>query len=187
MSETVRVFIAVEIPTTPKLRNFERKLATMGRAVKPVAVGRLHATLQFLGDVDVDVIPLVTETLERTVKDYSAFTLRMVGLGAFPRIERPSVVWAGIEDAEPLIGISRNLATELESLGFAADPKPFHPHATLARVRSRPPQDLAALFAEHASTEFGTAVIEDVRLFESELHPDGPRYTVLHVAKLYDT
>ena len=86
MSETVRVFIAVEIPTTPELRSVERKLAAMGRTVKAVAVERLHATIQFLGDVDRDVIPLVAETLASTVKGRSAFSLRIVGLGAFPRI-----------------------------------------------------------------------------------------------------
>lgn len=184
MSETVRAFIAVDIPTSPELERVQRQFAKMGRGLKPVARESLHLTLSFLGEMHGEWIPNVLDALDSAVRGRSAFTMRIVGLGAFPRIERPSVVWAGLHDAEPLIEIADVLETELRSMGFAADPKPFHPHVTLARVRNRPTAELAALFTEHETTDFGQVQVNDVRLFSSELRPEGPKYTVLRVAEL---
>lgn len=184
MSETIRAFVAVDIPTSPELRDVRRRLAEMGRAVKPVTTPELHLTLRFLGDVHTEWIPDVIDALDTAVRGKSIFTLRIVGLNAFPRVERPSVVWAGLRDAEPLVAIADELETGLRTLGFAADPKRFHPHVTLARIRSRPPAELAELFAENEERAFGDVTIEDVRLYQSELRPEGPRYTMLHAAEL---
>lgn len=184
MSNRMRAFIAVKLPGNPKLREIISRLGTMGRAVKPVAGDNLHVTLKFLGDIAPEQTAEISRVVQSVAEPVAPFEVRLVGLGAFPHARRPSVIWAGLQNAEPLCRLAESLEAELEPVGFAPEKRPFHAHLTLARVKSRPPEDLAVLLDEHSETEFGVASIESVELFQSELQRDGPRYTVLASAEL---
>ncbi|MGH7128895.1 MAG: RNA 2',3'-cyclic phosphodiesterase, partial [Planctomycetaceae bacterium] len=154
-STTLRTFIAVKVPATRPLRPVLAEFETMGRAVRAVAADGLHVTLKFLGDTRQDAVAEIEETLRAVVAETAAFDVRLVGLGAFPHAGRPSAVWAGIQDAEPLTEIAAELERALEPLGFAAEQRAFQPHLTLARVKSKPPPALGELLSAHAATEFG--------------------------------
>ena len=184
IAKPIRAFIAVKIPATPSLRKVSRQLAEMGRPVKAVAADNLHVTLKFLGDTDPELIPEISGIVEAAAAAESASELRVVGLGAFPHLDRPSVVWAGLQDAETLTAIAAKLEKRLKPLGFKPERRKFQPHLTLARIRSKPPPEVKTLVTEHSSTEFGTATVESVELFQSELRPEGPRYTILRSAEL---
>lgn len=184
MSNSIRAFIAAKLPAGAALREVVSHLGAMGRAVKPVAADNLHVTLKFLGHVASAQTAEISRVVRAVAEPVAPFQVRIVGLGAFPHALRPSVIWAGLEGAEPLVNIAEGLEAELEPLGFAREKRPFHAHLTLARVKFRPPDDLAALLDEHAATEFGTASIASVELYQSELERDGPRYTVLASAEL---
>ncbi len=64
------------------------------------------------------------------------FSLRLTGLGAFPRPGAATVLWVGVEDAT---GAVERLAAQCEQaardVGFEPEERPFHPHVTLARIR----------------------------------------------------
>ncbi len=184
MSKPLRLFIAVKVPSPPSLRKVLKHLETMGRPVKPVSADNLHVTLKFLGDTNPARIPEIRNAVSEAVHGEKSFETHIVGLGAFPRIQRPSVIWAGLENGEPLIKIAESLETKLSGLGFHPEHKPFHPHLTLARIKSKPPPELAELLNENQTTEFGVVSISSVELFQSELQPNGPRYTVLASAVL---
>lgn len=156
----------------------------MGRPVKPVSADNLHLTLKFLGDTNPTRIPEISKAVSEAVNGEKIIEGRIVGLGAFPRIQRPSVIWAGLENGEPLIRIAECLETKLSGLGFHPEQKPFHPHLTLARIKSKPPAELAELLNENPATDFGVVSIASVELFQSELQPNGPRYAVLASAEL---
>jgi 2'-5' RNA ligase len=69
----------------------------------------------------------------------------------------------------------------LVPLGWAAETKPFTAHLTLGRVRDgrrleRVPWDLAVPAAAFP--------VGAIHLIESDLRPDGPRYTIRHSAAL---
>ena len=179
MPNLIRAFIAVKIPSTPALCEVISQLALMGRPVKSVASDKLHVTLKFMGNTNSELIPKVGRILHAVCESKSAFDLRIIGCGAFPHDARPSVIWAGLENTETLIELSAELETQLQPLGFSAEKCQFQPHLTLARVKSKPPEELAMLLAEQASTEFGVASIESVELRQSELLPEGPQYTSL--------
>jgi 2'-5' RNA ligase len=49
----------------------------------------------------------------------------------------------------------------------------------LARVKGRPPGELNDLLDAHPNTDFGRAEIATVEFLQSELRPEGARYTVL--------
>jgi 2'-5' RNA ligase len=175
----LRTFVAVRISATGPLKKVFRRFDMLGRAVRPVAADNLHVTLKFLGETDLAVVPQVTDVIDRACENQAAFVMKLVGLGAFPYAARPSVIWVGLEEALPLEQIGAVLENQLESLGFARERRPFHPHLTLARVKSRPPDELHRLLAEEASTDFGTATITAVTLYQSELHSEDARYREL--------
>ncbi|MCH7685434.1 MAG: RNA 2',3'-cyclic phosphodiesterase [Planctomycetes bacterium] len=184
MSKPLRLFIAVKVLSTPSLRKVLKHLETMGRPVKPVSADNLHVTLKFLGDTNPTRVPEISNAVSEAVDGEKTFEGQIVGLGAFPRIQRPSVIWAGLENGEPLKRIAESLETMLSGLNFHPEQKPFHPHLTLARIKSKPPPELAELLNENQTTDFGVVSISSVELFQSELQPNGPRYTVLASAKL---
>ena len=64
----------------------------------------------------------------------------------------------------------------LEGVGQSED-RPFHPHITLARVRSpRNGEALARLIRDNAKQDFGSTRIVALKLKSSELTPGGPIY-----------
>jgi 2'-5' RNA ligase len=178
----IRAFIAAKIDCTPLLRRIVGQLTRMGRAVKAVGPDSLHVTVKFFGDIEPDAVVDISRVLIESAALVDPCTARIVGLGAFPRAERPSVVWAALENAGSLVRLAELLESRLRPLGFTAERRAFHPHVTLARIKMKPPDDMFAMLSEHASTDFGTAVIDAVELLQSELGPDGPKYTTLERA-----
>ena len=184
MTKSSRLFVAVKITPTRGLRKVLSRLEVMGRAVKPVAAENLHITLQFLGETDLAFAPQIAGAVEEAVGEKRAFEMSLVGLGAFPHVRRPSVVWVGASDAQTLVEIAASLQCRLEPLGFKPERRKFAPHITLARVRSKPPGELAVLLEAEQSTDFGSVPVMSIQLFQSELRPDGPRYTVVSTIEL---
>lgn len=182
--ELWRTFIAVKIASTPPLCDVLAQLAAMTPAVRPVAAENLHVTLKFLGDTPVSAVPAISAAVSAAASGKAGFEAHLLGLGAFPHPGRPSVVWVGLTGAETLIDIAAQLKKPLKQLGFAPEPRPFAPHLTVARVRSRPPPELQELLAARAAADFGTALIRRVELMRSELRPEGSKYTVLHAVAL---
>jgi 2'-5' RNA ligase len=109
------------------------------------------------------------------------FDVKIVGLGAFPDVRYPRVVWAGIiEGADKLRSVFSQLEPHLRALSFPPDPKGFSPHLTFARVRSgRNRAELAGFINKNASYEFGIVRAACLRLKKSELTPRGPIYSTL--------
>lgn len=175
----VRAFIAVKVECTPLLRRVIGRLTRMGKAIKAVSPDALHVTLKFFGDVEMEETAEIARLLSDAASTVSPCEVRLVGLGVFPRPDRPSVVWAGLSDADALVALATELGARLRPLGYVAERRPFHPHLTLARVKFKPPDDLFELLREHEQTEFGTVTIDSAELLRSDLGPQGPKYSTL--------
>lgn len=184
MSDSIRTFVAIKFPVPPALQSVLRKIATMNWPVAAVSSDKLHVTLKFLGDTPSELSDGIRERIAESVRSQPPFVMRVVGLGAFPHVERPSVVWAGLYDAEPLVMLAQRLEASLESLGFARESRPFHPHLTLARVKGRPPRALLDLLRQHSTTDFGSVEVQSVEFIRSDLKPDGSRYSTLATYEL---
>lgn len=184
MSDSIRTFVAVKFPMPPALRPVVRSLATMNWPVAPVSPDNLHVTLKFLGDTPAESCDAIQTQIAQSVIGQPPIVLRVEGLGAFPHVDRPSVIWVGLNDAQPLISIAQRLETALEPLGFARESRPFHPHLTLARIKGRPPRELFELLRQHATTNFGTVEISSVEFIRSDREHEGARYTTLAAYQL---
>jgi 2'-5' RNA ligase len=184
MTGSIRTFIAIKIPSLDPLRRVLKELAAMGRALKVVDPDNLHVTLKFLGQTDVEFVPEVRALIEHAALSRASCELSIAGIGVFPHVQRPNVVWAGLQGADTLASLAADLEAGLEPHGFPRENRPFVPHLTLARVKARPPESLHALLSHHARTSFGKAKIEHVEFIRSEPGPDGSRYTVLAATPL---
>ena len=182
MSEMIRSFIAFEINNQSVLGKFtevQNLLVDTGADLKLVTPENIHITLRFLGDVSAAKIDSIHESMKKV--DFTAFDCQIRGLGVFPHLGYPRVVWAGIsKGADELTKIAGLLETQLGQLGFRADPKGFSPHLTLARVKTgRNKTELARRVQEMANYEFGVTKADCLRLKKSVLTPKGPIYSTL--------
>ena len=184
MATKVRTFIAVRVPAFEPLKEVLQKLSGLGKCIKTVEPGNLHVTLKFLGDTEPSVLPVIHDTIRQVAQQFPPMSMQVAGIGAFPHVNRPSVIWAGLDHAVPLIHVANLLDAELESLNFSREKRPFQPHLTLARVKRKPPPQLKSIIAQFQETEFGELKVSEIELFRSELRPEGPIYTVLHSAPL---
>jgi 2'-5' RNA ligase len=182
MSESVRSFLSFDIDD-PSVRNKLAKaqalLVQTGADVKLVETENIHVTMRFLGDVTPITVDRVFEEMKKI--QFIPFDVQLKGVGVFPSLSYPRVVWAGItEGANGLRSIFDQLEPRLRGLGFAADQHGFSPHLTIARVRSgRNKTQLADFITENKDLDFGSIRAECLRLKKSDLSPKGPTYTTL--------
>jgi 2'-5' RNA ligase len=69
----------------------------MPATVKWVEAENLHLTLKFLGEVPEGQIAAITETLSAIAQATLPFTFAVKGVGGFPDLRRPRVLWVGVE------------------------------------------------------------------------------------------
>jgi 2'-5' RNA ligase len=162
-----------------RLASAQKLLVETGADLRPVAPQNIHITTRFLGDISPGMVDKVYEAM-KNVK-FTPFNIKLCGLGIFPNLNYPRVVWAGMaEGVEQLKSIFTQLEPQIRALGFAADAYGFSPHLTIARVRSGVNKErLAELVTKKADYEFGTIKADCLRLKRSQLSPKGPTYSTL--------
>lgn len=179
----IRSFIALEIPAEVRaaLAAEAARLAGSGADVKWVAAANLHLTIKFLGDVPPDRLPRLQARLAGLADARHPFDLSVVGLGAFPSVSEPNVVWAGIAGATAdLAALWRAVEDECALLGVDRERNPFAPHLTLGRRRSGfHHTSLSEAIHAGAGREYGSWRAAGMTLFRSDLRPDGPLYSSL--------
>ncbi|QCQ21793.1 RNA 2',3'-cyclic phosphodiesterase [Desulfoglaeba alkanexedens] len=184
----IRTFVAVDLPpgVQEQLAGFMEKLKGSKAQVTWVKADRIHLTLKFLGNVSEDLIPAVSQALDRAGEAMEPFTVTAGGCGAFPSIKNMRVVWVGIESGfERLQWLQRQVEDVLSGLGFETEARPFKAHLTLGRVKGRTRLERLqeALVAQKG---FRTEAfdVSEIVLYKSDLRPEGPRYTPLHRSPL---
>lgn len=182
MSDTVRSFLAFDLDNDEVLRNLVRvqsQISKTGADVKMVEPNNIHMTIRFLGDITEDMVEKIFEAMK--IIQFAPFAVKIHGVGAFPNVNYPRVLWAGITDgATQLKSIFDRMEPQLRELGFAPDPKGFSPHLTIGRVRSgRNKNVLAEFIVKNVNYDFGVVNAKCFRLKRSELTPKGPIYSTL--------
>jgi 2'-5' RNA ligase len=139
---------------------------------------KLHLTLKFVGEVEQARVEALARALEHAARGVSSFELSVAGTGTFPPKGLPRVLWLGIEDASgELSRLHRLLEDACAGEGLTREARPFQPHLTLARLRSREGAErLGALHREGAFARQAFTVTEII-LMRSELGPGGSKYT----------
>ena len=185
--ERWRVFVAVEIPDPVRdaLTGPLASLQQLGDVIRINPVDRMHLTLHFLGHLPRPIVEQLAPALAPVVARHRRFALTAQGVGAFPAMARPRVLWAGITGADlpRLNAVQAELGVALRAASVNLEGERFHPHLTLGRVRRplRPPErpPLYDWTARWGAAIFGEVPVDRVRLMRSHLGGGPPRYTTL--------
>ena len=152
-----------------------------------------HVTVKFLGEGDHDVDVLV-ERLEAAVgradvgptesdvgptetDSDRGFDATFERVGAFPSPEYIRVVWLGVgRGAEATSELHRRIEAAMTAIGYDAERHEFTPHVTIARMDNAAAKGDVQRFLREANPDIGPLRVEELRLKESTLTPDGPKY-----------
>ena len=176
----MRAFVALDISGTEVIDAmvaFQAELTSTGADVKTVERENIHFTVKFLGEISQAQARDADNRL-RGLR-LNALTAEVKGVGAFPSVRRPGVVWVGVaREQEPRVkAIADAAISVLEGIG-QNDKRPFTPHATLARVRSdRGSGNLTQLLRLNTDRSFGVIRLKELKLKSSVLSRQGPTYT----------
>jgi len=181
-SEARRLFVGVRVSvqTANALAHCAEQLARRARDanidMKWVAPANYHLTLKFLGWARPELVPALEDRLVAAVAGVAPFKLRTARLGAFPSLDKAGVLWAGVDEPTgALAGLAATIEQASVELGFAAEPRTFHPHVTLARTRET--RSLKEVVLPMSEQMFSDTRIEGVILFESETKSSGSVYS----------
>jgi len=188
----LRTFIAVEIP--PHLQNkiqqaVESLHSTIGAAlVRWVPAHNMHLTLKFLGDVSPASVDRLTQILGTEADLCPAFDIQITGLGSFPSLRRPRVLFIGIQAPAELEALYRGIESACAKIGYESENRGFFPHLTLGRVKQTASaleqQKIRRALEETKIDSLGTARVNSVHLYKSDLKPTGSVYTQIFSAPL---
>jgi RNA 2',3'-cyclic 3'-phosphodiesterase len=170
----VRISVAASNALAGCAETLARRARDAGVDLRWVAPVNYHVTLAFLGWTGVEAIGRVCDALAEAVAGEGRTTFRTARLGAFPALDHASVLWAGIEDGAALTRLARSIGAAMAGLGFQLERSPFHPHVTLARLRT--PRAIREIVLPMAEQMFGDTRIDAVTLLESETKSNGSVY-----------
>jgi len=188
MPPTIRTFIALELPPSVilLLEKVQEDLKSMKLRAKWVRPENIHLTLKFLGNINPGDIDKIGEAMMDAVDDFTAIDLVARGVGVFPGIKRPRVIWVGLGgQIQLLFAMQRKLEDNLASLGFKKEKRPFKGHLTLGRFRPTVnPNTIRHIMREYANLYSEEFTASRIILFKSDLKPTGAVYSQLLQAVL---
>jgi 2'-5' RNA ligase len=183
MAATLRAFIALTIPETilASLSGMQRSMRTRGLKIGWVRPENIHLTLKFLGDIPKTAVPSVAGALCDAACGLPPVSLLVQGMGVFPGIKRPRVLWAGLGgDIVGLRHLFGRVEAALEPIGWAPDRRGFKAHLTLGRIRKPiDGQQLTKVLSEVGGYAPIGFTARRMVLFKSDLRPEGAAYTAL--------
>ena len=148
----------------------------------------MHLTLKFLGDISPNSVDFLRQMLRTEAENIPFFEIHLAGLGAFPNLKRPRVLYIGIQSPAALDILQRGIESASRRLGYEAEERPFSAHLTLGRVRQNvnavEQQQIRRAIESTQVDLLGTARVDSVHLYKSELKPSGSVYTKLFSAPL---
>jgi RNA 2',3'-cyclic 3'-phosphodiesterase len=183
----VRVSVQTANALASVAESLARRTRDAGIDLKWVAPVSYHVTLQFLGWTRIDAIGAIRDALEAALVGTEPLTFRTARLGAFPSLDKASVLWAGVEPAASRVGaggagpldeLHRKVACAMSAVGYSPESRPFQAHVTLGRLReTRPVKDVVLPLSEQM---FSDTRVDGVTLFESETKSPGSVYREIH-------
>lgn len=187
----MRCFIAIDIDekTRAAIADLQKQLAAKVDIkkgdVKWVEPDNIHLTLKFLGEIDDAKIPEISGITERVAAAHNKFTLDVETVGSFGG-KSAKVVWVGAgKGADKLLALQKNLDEHLTLAGYPSEEREFSAHLTLCRVRNpKAGIKLADACKAFENYKLGSISADALCVYQSQLTPAGPIYTLLASYKL---
>ena len=177
----IRAFIAINLnpQVIEEIAKIQAELKKAGGDIRWSRPEGFHLTLKFLGDIQRDQATAILAALQDALIGQSPLSVIAQGLGAFPQVKRPRVLWVGLQ-GEGLKELNDKIEQALILLDFPPEDREFTPHLTLGRVRSlKGWEKVLPVVQEKQAERFGESRVGEVVLYRSDLKPDGAVYTPL--------
>ena len=179
--ELLRLFIAALLPEEIRIRlgDYIKAVRHLCEGVRWENVDKLHVTLKFLGSVENAKAPEIGSIIGGLSRLYTPFETAFSGAGGFPDLKHPRVIYVGLSANPGLSSLQASIEEALEPLGFEREGRPFIPHVTIGRVKSK--LRIREPLPDPEPYEFA---IDEIGLIKSETRRDGSIYTPLHIFRL---
>ena len=184
--KTIRTFFAIKIPLHSSIE-VEKILLDLKeqipRKVKWVAAGSMHVTLKFIGDFKETHIEPIRKDLFLITRGTGKMEIAFTELGGFPNLNKPRVIWVGLNYPERLHELAIAIDLLGSKYGYNKETRSFSPHVTLGRVRrdtkNYERERIGNIIKEYE--QIGIAPFTCAKLFfiKSALTPTGPVYNTL--------
>ncbi len=183
----MRTFIAIPLPTESRvmLDKLQGTLRAAGADISWTDASSIHLTLKFLGEVDPGVIPRLADALRTAALTERTFTLLLQGLGGFPNLRNPRILWCGIQgDTARLASLQKKVEAVCADRDVPQEARHFRAHLTLGRVRSRTNLHRLLALIEAAAPFESTLPVEHFNIYKSVLNPHGAVHTIVERIEL---
>lgn len=168
----IRLFVALDLPE--RVRDRLSGLCNGVPSVRWVQPPNMHLTLRFIGEVEETLLPDIDYALS-TVRSPS-FPLTLGGVDIFADRSRARTLWVGVYPCESLSVLRSRIESALLRAGLASEPRKFHPHVTLARLKGMKVDNLAGYLRAHAAFKSETFSLSEFTLYSSSLGRAGAVY-----------
>jgi 2'-5' RNA ligase len=180
----MRCFIAIDISDSVRagLAAVQQQIAdgvdVRKGDVKWVRPESIHLTLKFLGEIRDQEVVAVCDVVKEVAGRHRVFDLAVRRVGHFGG-RSARVLWVGAGDgSEALAALQAELEERLADAGWPKEARKFSAHLTLCRVRNtKAGTKLAGAVEAYRDFDLGTMRCASVRVYESQLRPQGPMYT----------
>ncbi len=143
---------------------------------------KYHLTLRFIGEVDTVLLSEINRVLEKI--SIPSFSITLKGLGNFPLRGNPLTLWAGVEPSSELLQLQHKVERALGTLSLDMDKRKFHPHVTLAKLKSARPEWVGEYMMRNSLFCSESLEMNEFALYSSELKPDGSIYCLENIYPL---
>jgi RNA 2',3'-cyclic 3'-phosphodiesterase len=178
----IRAFVAIRV-----CANVERAIDDLtaglrgpNDGIKWVSTTNLHLTLKFLGPaVAIEKIDRLKPELEKIAAETKSFEIEASGIGGFPDLKHPHVLWVGLR-SEQLRILAERVDEAAARCGFEREQRAFNGHLTIGRLkRPRLHSETRTRIEAVMTRDFGVSTIREMTLYRSITAPASPIYEVL--------
>lgn len=177
----MRIFIAALIPPEVRqaIKDYVESIKEKWEGVRWENWEKFHVTLKFLGEVDESKLGDIEESLRLGGQGVVSFEMTITGLGGFPTLRRPRVLFVDLSDNNELSKFQLSLEERLEDIGFARENRRFKPHITVGRTKG-----YSSIRGPFPSPKRLSFRISEIGIMRSVLNKKGSEHTCLYMFTL---
>jgi len=185
-TDNLRVFLAISI-SPPVSLILRRQLASLKSTLENdelrwIAQQNWHITVKFIGAIQAQKIPALTNELTTELQHVPSFQLKLSSVDWFPNHTKPFMLAAIPAPCEPLLQLAVHLKETLTRYGATPNSKPFRAHLSLARSHKGAKRTSSYLLPAPLTPI--TVPVSQIVLYQSQLEKQGVYYSKLASFKL---
>jgi len=180
----IRAFLALPLARAfqSEIHPLIEKLKGEYPAIRWVEPSQIHLTLHFFGSLPPEDVTKISKSIEPIVQKTKPLSVFLKGIGGFPNLHQPRVIWVGVEgEINALKTLQASLEEGLRKTGFPSEERLFKAHLTLGRVKKE------KRVTGFQPIDFGPTEpkrVNEITLFQSHLTPQGAHYEAIETFPL---